>query len=144
MPQTVSPNLDDLVTNGCNEGRQRWIQPRSVLCFEGLLTPATLQSDTLNKKIMDSQTRIDQSLLTLATLKIDTLKIMDSQTRLDQSLLTLATLKIDTLKIMHSQTRLDQSLLTLATLKIETLKIIDSQIRFIVILFFRTSIDFCI
>ena len=120
MPQTVSPNLDDLVTNGCNEGRQRWIQPRSVLCFEGLLTPATLQSDTLNKKIMDSQTRIDQSLLTLATLKIDTLKIM------------------------HSQTRLDQSLLTLATLKIETLKIIDSQIRFIVILFFRTSIDFCI
>ena len=25
MPQTVSPNLGELVTNGCNEGRQRWI-----------------------------------------------------------------------------------------------------------------------
>ena len=81
MPQTVSPNLGYLQPNGCNEGQQRWIQPRSVLCFEGQLTPATLQSDTLNKKIMDSQTRLDQSLLTLATLKIDTLKIMDSQIR---------------------------------------------------------------
>ena len=57
MPQTVSPNLGELVTNECNEGRQRWIYPSSVLCFEGLLTPATLLSDTLNNKIMDSQTR---------------------------------------------------------------------------------------
>ena len=46
---------------------------------------------------MDSQTRLDQSLLTLATLQMDTKrKIMNSQTRLDQSLLTLATLQMDT------------------------------------------------
>ena len=45
---------------------------------------------------MDSQTRLDQSLLTLDTLQMDNLKIMDSQIRLDQSLLTLATLQMDT------------------------------------------------